>query len=163
MTVRIVGATLRDLSYVAANLRPDDYAEVNAQFDAWSPALIAALALRDHAYIAMLDANPEAAFGAGRAGTHSGHWIAWSYGTARMRRCVPLVTAFVREVIVPAIYEAGGQRVEARALASNTMARRWLKRLGAVEDCTLKSYGRNGEDFLLFSWARADHMNTTGR
>ncbi|TJW66271.1 MAG: hypothetical protein E5V92_36260, partial [Mesorhizobium sp.] len=73
--------------YIAANLRPEDRAEIDCQLDHWSPALLALTALQGFAYVAELDGNPEAGFGA--AEQRNGLWIAWSWGTRRMRRCVP--------------------------------------------------------------------------
>ncbi|MBN9270442.1 MAG: hypothetical protein J0J15_09370, partial [Mesorhizobium sp.] len=64
MPVRIVPATLRDLSYIAANLRPEDRDEIDCQCDGWTPALLALTALQGLAYVAELDGNPEAGFGA---------------------------------------------------------------------------------------------------
>ncbi|RWB24667.1 hypothetical protein [Mesorhizobium sp.] len=152
MTLRIIPATLRDLSYIAANLRPEDWAEIDCQFDEWSPALLALTALQGFAYVAELDGNPEAGFGA--AEQRGGLWIAWSWGTRRMRRCVPGITEFVHAVLGPKVAARGAWRVEARALAANELALRWLGRLGATERCRLPGYGRNGEDFLLYDWTR---------
>ena len=84
MTLRIIPATLRDLSYIAANLRPQDRAEIDCQLDHWSPALLAFTALQGFAYVAELDGNPEAGFGA--AEQRSGLWIAWSWGTRALAR-----------------------------------------------------------------------------
>lgn len=162
MTVRIVGGTLRDLSYIAANLRPEDHAEIDCQFNEWSPTVLAAQALQaGPAYVAELNGNPEAAFGAGEV--RSGLWIAWSWGTKRMKRCVPLVTQFFWEVLGPDIASRGAWRVEARALAANDMALRWLRRLGATERCRLPGYGKNGEDFILFDWTRETWGNGASR
>ncbi|MER8708003.1 hypothetical protein NKH49_20940 [Mesorhizobium sp. M1088] len=155
MTLRIIPATLRDLSYIAANLRPEDRAEIDCQFDHWSPALLALTALQGFAYVAELDGNPEAGFGA--AEQRSGLWIAWSWGTRRMRRCVPGITEFFHAVLGPEVAARGAWRVEARALAANDLALRWLGRLGATQRCRLPGYGRNGEDFLLYDWTRASH------
>ncbi|RWM83207.1 MAG: hypothetical protein EOR84_33950 [Mesorhizobium sp.] len=152
MTVRIIPATLRDLSYIAANLRPEDRTEIDCQFDEWSPALLALTALQGFAYVAELNGNPEAGFGA--AEQRGGLWIAWSWGTRRMRRCVPGITAFFRAVLGPEVAARGAFRVEARALATNELALRWLGRLGATQRCRLPGYGRNGEDFLLYDWTR---------
>lgn len=80
MTVRIIPATLRDLSYIAANLRPEDRAEIDCQLDHWSPALLALTALQGFAYVAELGGNPEAGFGA--AEQRGGLWIAWELGHA---------------------------------------------------------------------------------
>lgn len=157
MTVRIVGATIRDLSYIAANLRPEDYAEVDCQLDLWSPATLALTALQGMAYVCEVDGNPEAAFGAGEV--RSGLWVAWSWGTKRMRRCVPRITQFFYEVLGPDVASRGAHRVEARAMAGNDLAVRWLNRLGATERCTLPGYGKNGEDFILFDWTRETWAN----
>ncbi|RWP94179.1 hypothetical protein [Mesorhizobium sp.] len=153
MTVRIIPATLRDLSYIAANLRPGDRTEIDCQFDEWSPALLALTALQGFAYVAELNGNPEAGFGA--AEQRGGLWIAWSWGTRRMKRCVPGITAFFHAVLGPQVAAQGAWRVEARALATNELALRWLARLGATQRCRLPGYGRNGEDFLLYDWTRS--------
>ncbi|TIM83607.1 MAG: hypothetical protein E5X41_31375 [Mesorhizobium sp.] len=152
MTLRIIPATLRDLSYIAANLRPEDRAEIDCQFDEWSPVLLALTALQGFAYVAELDGNPAAGFGA--AEQRGGLWIAWSWGTHRMKRCVPGITEFFHAVLGPQVAARGAWRVEARALAANELALRWLIRLGATQRCRLPGYGRNGEDFLLYDWTR---------
>lgn len=152
MTTRIVPATLRDLSYIAANLRPEDRAEIDCQCDGWTPALLALTALQGLAYVAELDGNPEAGFGA--AEQRSGLWTAWSWGTRRMRRCVPDITRFFHGVLGRQVAARGAFRVEARPLAGNELALRWLTKLGATQRCRLPAYGRNGEDFFLYDWTR---------
>ncbi|TRC72757.1 hypothetical protein FJV83_10080 [Mesorhizobium sp. WSM4307] len=152
MPIRIIPATLRDLSYIAANLRPEDRAEIDCQLDDWSPALLALTALQGFAYVAELDGNPEVGFGA--AEQRGGLWIAWSWGTRRMKRCVPGITEFFHAVLGPEVAARGAWRVEARALAANHLALRWLGRLGATQRCLLPGYGRNGEDFFLYDWTR---------
>ncbi|TIL64800.1 hypothetical protein [Mesorhizobium sp.] len=159
MTVRIVSATLRDLSYIAANLRLEDRTEIDCQFDEWSPALLALTALQGFAYVAELNGNPEAGFGA--AEQRGGLWIAWSWGTRRMKRCVPGMTEFFRAVLGPQVAAHGAWRVEARALASNELALRWLGRLGATQRCRLPGYGKNGEDFLLYDWTRTSDFGSS--
>lgn len=152
MPARIVGGTIRDLSYIAANLRPEDRAEIDCQIADWTPSLVALAALQGFAYVVELDGNPEAAFGATEH--REGLWIAWSWGTRRMWRCVPRITEFFFTVLGPDVLARGAWRVEARALADNALAHRFLHRLGATERCPLPSYGRNGEDFILFDWTR---------
>lgn len=152
MKTRVIGGTLRDLSYIAANLRPDDRAEIDCQADIWTPAQLALAALQGHAYVVTLDGNPEAAFGATEQ--RMGLWIAWSWGGKRMHRCVPSITRFFYEVLGPDVSAQGAHRVEARAMAGNDLAIRWLTRLGAQQRCELPGYGKNGEPFLLFDWTR---------
>jgi hypothetical protein len=152
VSARVIGGNLRDLSYVATNLRPEDYAEVDCQLDNWSPEALALSAMQGLAYVVEWKGNPEAAFGA--AEVRSGLWIAWSWGTRRMWRCVSLITEFYFTSLGPEISARGAWRVEARPLAGNDMAVRWLQRMGATERCLLPGYGKNGEDFLLFDWTR---------
>lgn len=155
MSVHIVAATLRDLSYVASRLRPEDEREAACQFEQFSPALLATVSLKDHAYVVEVDGNPEAAFGACST-AHRGLWVAWSWGSVRMWRAVPLITQFVRAVMIPDIIAQGCWRCEARAMAENTGAHRWLKRMGATERADLPGWGKNGEEFTLFDWTRKD-------
>ncbi|TIL79475.1 MAG: hypothetical protein E5Y81_09265, partial [Mesorhizobium sp.] len=98
--------------------------EIDCQFDEWSPALLALTALQGFAYVAELNGNPEAGFGA--AEQRGGLWIAWSWGTRRMKRCMPGITEFFHAVLGPQVAAHGAWRVEARALASNELALRWL-------------------------------------
>lgn len=157
MTVRVKGGSLRDLSYIASNLRPEDKAEIDCQIPGWSPASLALGAMQGFAYVVELDGNPEAAFGA--IEERQGLWHVWSWGTRRMRRCVPLITRFIFDSIGPDVRAAGAWRVEARPLASNELAVRWLKRIGATQRCILPRYGTSGEDFLLFDWTRESWDN----
>jgi hypothetical protein len=152
LKARIVGATLRDLTYIASNMRPEDRQEVECQIEQWDTAMIALAAMQGFAYVVELGGNPEAAFGA--CEQRQGLWVAWSWGTKRMPRCVPAITRFFHAVLGDQVSRSGAWRVEARPIAGNELAVRWLKRLGATERCLLPAYGKNGEDFLLFDWTR---------
>ncbi len=153
---RVVVANLRDLSYVAAHMRASDRAEIECQIDEWNAATIAAMSLRDLAYVVELNGNPEAAFGCGQV--RRGYWIAWSWGTDRLAKCLPTMLRFITEQLQPAVFDAGAQRVEARALASHKRARRFLERIGGHLRCDLPAYGKNGEDFVLYDWTRDSYV-----
>lgn len=165
MKARIIGATLRDLTYIASNMRPDDRREVECQLERWDVDMIALSALQGPAYVVELDGNPEAAFGA--AQQRAGLWQAWSWGSRRMHRCVPAITKFFYAVLGPHVAAQGAWRVEARPIADNELACRWLARMGAQERCLLPGYGKNGEDFKLFDWTRETwanvHLRQTSR
>jgi RimJ/RimL family protein N-acetyltransferase len=161
MFTSVVDATLRDLSYVAAHMRAADRAEVEAQIDQWSAVHVAALSLRDFAYVVELNGNPEAAFGCGQV--RKGYWIAWSWGTDRLTKCLPIMIPFIREQLQPAVYEAGAHRVEARALASHRQARRVLERIGGTFRCELPAYGKDGEAFVLYDWTRETYVPVHAR
>jgi hypothetical protein len=153
LKAKIVAGNFRDLSYIAANLRPEDYAEIDCQFDEWSPVMLAYASMQGLSWVVTLDGNPEAAFGAQEH--RQGFWIIWSWGTKRMARCVPTITRFAHGHLIPLIRSSGGWRAEARPLAANELACRWLERLGARRQGLLESYGKNGEDFILYEWVRS--------
>lgn len=152
MKSRVIGGTLRDLTYILANLRQQDRIELDCQFNTWTPAEVALISMQGFAYVVELDGNPEAAFGA--CEVRSGLWTAWSWGSKRMHRCVPRMTRFFYDVLGPDVAAQGAWRVEARPLAGNHLAERWLQRLGANRRCDLPGYGKNGEDFALWDWTR---------
>jgi hypothetical protein len=114
------------------------------------------LSLRDFAFVVELDGNPEAAFGCGQL--RRGYWVAWSWGTDRLAKCLPTMIRFITERLQPAVYEAGALRVEARALASHRQARRFLERIGGQFCCELPAYGKNGETFVLYQWTRETYV-----
>jgi hypothetical protein len=149
-------ANLRDLSYVAAHMRASDRQEIECQLDEWSAAHVAGMSLRDFAFVVELNGNPEAAFGAGQV--RKGYWIAWSWGTDRIMRCLPTMIRFITEQLQPTVYEAGALRVEARALKSHTQACAFLRRIGGHLRCELPAYGKGGEDFILFDWTRETYV-----
>ena len=142
-------------------MRASDRAEVECQIDEWNAGHIAALSLRDFAYVVELAGNPEAAFGCGQV--RRGYWIAWSWGTDRLIRCIPAMVAFITDHLQPAVYEAGALRVEARALKSHGQAVRFLERIGGTFRCELPGYGKNGETFLLFDWVRETYVPVSKR
>jgi hypothetical protein len=154
MPARIVGGCLRDLSYLASRLRPDDHAEVSCQIPGWTPAGLAHSALLGLAYTVLLDGNPEAAFGAREQ--RAGLWVIWAWGSHRMWRCVPAIKRFCLEVLMPDVLNAGALRGEARALASHKSAHTLLRHLGATRRCELPRYGTGGETFILWDWTIDD-------
>jgi len=137
-------------------MRAADRAEVECQIDEWSAVNIAAMSLRDFAFVVELNGNPEAAFGAGQV--RKGYWLAWSWGTDRLIKCLPAMVRYITEELQPAVYAAGALRVEARALKSHTQAQRFLQRIGGHLRCELPAYGKGGETFLLYDWTRADYV-----
>lgn len=159
MRVDIIPATFRDLTYIASRMRAEDREEAEAQLGPVHYMDIAAMHLGPHAFVATLSGNPEAAFGV----TPYGHLgIAWSWGSKRIGRCAPTIARDVRERLIPLLIGQGARRVEARALATHTSARTWLKRMGATERCVLPAYGRGGEDFVLYDWVNRDVLLQAG-
>ncbi len=149
--VEIVPATLRDVSFIAANMCPEDRREIYCQLPAGIDApAVAQLHMLGDAWCAMVGGQPAEAFGA-TAATVSVLNL-WAFGTHSRRRAIPEVTRFLR-ALVPQWIERGITRCEARAICGHDLAHRWLRGLGGQE-IALPAWGKGGEDFTLFWWTR---------
>lgn len=154
MRVEIVPGTLRDLSFIATNLRPQDQREIYCQLpEGITPAEIAVLSMMGRTWVAVLDGQPIAAFGI--VPIAASVLSLWCWGTPRMTRAVPAITRYVRDELAPEWARLGVTRVEARSIAGHDAAHRWLRGQG-FSSVPCPSYGRGCEDFLLFAITRRD-------
>ncbi len=146
-------ATIRDYTYLAANMRPADWREISCQLPPEAkPVDVALMSLQAReAWTATVRGQPAAAFGISDATPARNVVSLWAWGTRLLPRAAPEVTRFVR-ARVPVWIEQGINRVEVRSIVGHDLAHRWLGNLGATQDCVLKGFGRNEEDFLLWSW-----------
>lgn len=159
--IEIVPATLRDMSYIASNMNAADWLECEAQMpEGIGRAEIAFLSLQSSqalSWVAIYKGQPVACFGAAQAPLRYWQWSAWMFGTDDSPKAVPAITRHIRHVMIPALLEAGANRVEAISHVSHETAHRWLETLGAQRRCELRGYGRNNETYILFEWVR-DHV-----
>jgi hypothetical protein len=96
-------------------------------------------------------AGPVAAYGA--MPMWPGVWSMYLFATDDFQRVAWDVTRHIIRVMMPSLAIAKAHRAEARSAASHTEAHVWLERLGAKREATLKNYGRNREDFIVFAWS----------
>lgn len=153
MHVRLEPANIRDLSFICANMRAEDWREIECQWpEGASRNEIAAAALSSpEAWVASWKGQPVAAFG-----VQPLNWSAlsiWAFGARAMWRAVPELTRFILGECVPRWIASGVTRVEARSIVGHDAAHRWMRGMGASEVAS-PCWGRNGEDFMLFSWTR---------
>jgi hypothetical protein len=153
--VTIAPANLRDMTYIGANLRPDDAREILCQVPAGTTGAQAAAAIFQSvpggwAWTASLDGNPACAFGF--QPFTSPVWIGWAFGTRRMIRTIPAITrhCLLQE---PRLLDLGVKRVEVRTLADHDISHQWLTRLGCRFAADLPDHGRNRELFQLWAWS----------
>jgi RimJ/RimL family protein N-acetyltransferase len=143
-------ATLRDMTYIAANMREADRREISVQFPTWSPTWLGALAMSaTWKWTASVGDVPVAALGF----THlnSVTVMGWSFGTKRYVRAVPEMLRFVPTALQS--LESGGiRRIEVRSDVRHVQATRLIERMGGRIVAKLPQYGVNGEDFWL--WER---------
>ncbi len=156
----ITKASVRDISYLGAHLRPEDVNELLCQLPEGTTPQQAALLCADAstpdlAFVARLrDGTPAAAFGF--APTHNpALWAAWGFGTKNAWRTVPEITAYAWVKLFPYFMNKYlPRRLEARSLATHTKSHIWLTSTGFEEICNLPDFGRDGETFKLFAITR---------
>lgn len=154
MAIEILEPTLRDLTYIGANLRPEDYRETMCQLP---EGMLGSSALAGvyqgmtpgWNWVASLNGQPIAAFGFQPVTTPV--WQAWALGTRRMTRAIPAITRWCLDQ-EQRLIDAGVRRVEARTIEGHDQAHRWLERLGCARVCELPDHGRDGELFYLYAW-----------
>lgn len=151
-------ACVRDVSYIAANMRDHDWAEISCQIPDSYNKHHAALMMFEHSpedcrYVCYdMDASPTVAFG-WTPTINPTLWSAWAFGTKGMKRMIPEVTDFILRRQLPHMMKTyRPKRLEVRAMKDHDVACRWLRYMGATEECVLPRFGANGEDFVLFSW-----------
>jgi len=154
--IAVVPATLRDIAFVTANLRPEDRREIRSSADLASTveaAVIAYETSKNWCWTAMRAGQPIAAFGVAETSPLTPHIrTAWAFGTRHFRRAVPAVGRFACEHWPDRLKAAGVRRLEARSLAGHDIAHRWLCGLGARLEGEMAQYGTGGETFLLWAW-----------
>jgi hypothetical protein len=142
-------STLRDATYITANLRPSDLEEVASQYAHFDPeALGWAMHVAEYSYVASYKGTPAVLFGASAYGSTTAS--VWAVGTHRTRRVIPEVTRFCLGPLRQQLRHDGFRWAEARSIATHVDAHRWLEGMGAVAVATLTGYGVQGEDFILF-------------
>lgn len=139
---------------VARNMREWDRLEIFATRPDDEPLAIADAVAEAGpiSWVAGRDEAPIAAFGC--APMWHGVWSLWLFATDEFGRIgIPMTKLIVRS-IVPMMFEAGAHRLEARSMEGHTDAQRWLQVIGAEREATLRGYGRDGQDFHVYTWAR---------
>jgi hypothetical protein len=154
MAIDFVEPTLRDVTYIGANLRPEDHREVMCQVPAGAFGSTALAAMSDGmlsgwSWVVRVDNQPVAVFGFHPLTVPV--WQAFALGTRRMTRAIPAITrwCWAQE---QRLLDAGVRRLEARTIEGHDTAHRWLERLGCSRVCELPDHGRDGELFYLYAW-----------
>lgn len=141
-------ATVRDLSFIAANMREGDRREIGCQFPYWSPEWLAATCYcSEHKWVASWDGLPVAAFG-------FAHLTAvvvqgWSWGSVHYPKAVRGMFRFIPQAEAE-LRDAGVKRIEVRALKGYADAARLIARMGGRARATLRNHGTDGETFILW-------------
>lgn len=160
--IEIRPATLRDVSYVTANLAPADRLEVMCQVPDGTKTyeLAHALLYSGDVFCAHIDDRPVAAFGTSPITIAC--YSVWMLGTKHVKRAVPAITRMLMGEHALDLLGRGVQSLEARSIENHREAHRWMVRCGAVRAYPSYPFGKNGEMFYTFRWTRASFADITG-
>lgn len=145
----------RPLLHIVENMRDSDRREIFATRWTEDAAALASdtLAVPGPKWIAGKD-GPIAAIGA--APRWPGVWSVWMFATPRFPEIGGTLTRFVRRRIIPMLVDAGAHRAECYSIEGHDEAHRWLEFLGAKRSEPIPNFGKGGETFYCYSWARED-------
>jgi hypothetical protein len=76
------------------------------------------------------------------------------FATDRFGEIAIATHRFAKEVFFPVLKDVGYIRLECRSMASHTVAHRWLESLGGRQEAVVSSYGKDGQDFILYCWTK---------
>lgn len=142
---------MRDITFVAANMRPVDDEEIMSQMpDSMTRTQVGAALLQGDAYVAFVRGRPTLAFGVAPMNVVA--LSVWAFGTEGMWRAVPAVTRFLQRDVIPRYIDDGYRIMEARGLATNNLARNWMLGTGATIAGDAFEFGKGGKKFLLYRW-----------
>lgn len=144
-------ATLRDMTWIAANMRDQDRREIRAVIDESDTVIGAMLygSSQGLAWCAWIDDTPVCAFGVTRL--FHGLGSAWAYLSPQGVRTIPAVTRFAMKTVRPLLIAEGFRRIEVRTAIDHDISHRWLERLGFTKEGIAVDYGRDGLDFATYA------------
>jgi hypothetical protein len=143
-------ARLRTVSYIGANLRPEDRRELEtvAPDHTAEAELLRAVTASEEVWVASVGTEPIAVFGIGRAG------VIWMVGTAGISKA-PIQVFRTAQGFVRCWLRQYGHLHNA-ADCRNTLHLRWLKLLGFTFDDVIQI---NGQPFQRFHMTREEGPN----
>jgi hypothetical protein len=147
------------------NMRQADALEIFGLRGHDDPALLAKevvlAATYGKAAIATHDGIPAALIGV--SPLWPGVWSAWSFGTDQWASCAIELTRYAVRVLRPYLLDRGAHRLQCESRIDHSDAHRWLSALGARPEGVLRGYGRDGADYVMFSWRRDDVFRQDSR
>lgn len=153
----IANATWQDALHVALNMREEDRAEVMATSWSEDPFDFAVECIRSPGIkLAVRDENGVAVCIGGVALNQPGIGQAWLVGTPDIGRLGIEVAHAARKIFKTMMDEGGIHRIQAHSAAFHSWAHQWLSLVGLKEESRLPKYGKNGEEFIVFSVLKGD-------
>lgn len=148
------------VEYIALNMRECDRAEL---FGLWphDAALTFAseathlLRNKGRARIAYVDGMPAALFGFQES--RPGVWEVWMFGTDDFDKAIFPLMRWCRKEANDILTNCRGHRLQAQSRASHTEAHKLIRAMGGIEETTLRRYGKDGSDYIMFVWLNGEN------
>lgn len=150
----------KDVIHVAENMRERDYEEISCLTFAEGRKELAQ-------YLANLYSQHQNVYAVGTAKegpiailayipVRPGVWSLGMFATDSFQKIGRFLTKTIIRDIIPSLDRANAHRVEAQSIEGYKEIHRWLQFLGLQKEGEMPGYGRNGENFITFSYVRAD-------
>jgi hypothetical protein len=150
--MQLITPNYGNMLWITSRMRKMDREEIYATRWSDDPKSLAADALTftEMTWIAADDNEPVAAGGA--MPLHPGVWSMWMFATDKWMNVALGATRHAKRVLIPNLRNTGAHRLECKSNASHLVAHKWLEMLGAKKESEVKEYGRQRENFFLYSW-----------
>lgn len=152
MTVFVRDLVFEDVLHVVKNMREQDAREIYGLRWNNEPGEVAleVMSAGKFGWTFGVDDTPIACVGAFTK--WPGVLSVWMFSTDDFDKVAISLTKFIKRVMMPAGIQQNIHRHECQSLATHTTAHRWLESMGFEKESVLKSYGRNGEDYINMVW-----------
>lgn len=151
---------LYDIEFICLNMREQDKAEIfgllqhdNAMRLAYEVTHYARNSGRGK--VAWYDGKPAALFAFVEIRT--GVWEIWMFGTDAFKSVALDLMRWCRKEANEILTHSKGHRLQAMSRAGYDEAHKLIRAMGGVEECRHKRYGKDGADYICFTWLNGEN------
>ena len=154
----LCGADRRDVFHVAMEMRERDYEEISCLTFAQNREELAnyladSYAAHQNVYACGTSKDGPIAIIA-YIPVRPGVWSLGLFATDKFQKVGRFLTKAIIRDIIPALDRGNAHRVEAQSIEGYDQVHRWLEFIGLKKESDLPGFGRNGENFVNFTYVR---------
>jgi len=150
-------AKVEEIYHVAMEMRQRDYEEilcVTWAEDREELAEYMMFALKEHENVYAFGIGEEPVGIVSYIPLRPGVWHLGLFATDKFQKVGSFLTRCVIRDIIPALDRGKAHRVEAQSIVGYDEVHRWLEFIGLKKESDLPGFGRNGENFVNFTYVR---------
>ena len=142
-----------EIRYVCENMRKNSSEELFGANDGTPKTYAKWLISTDgFKWVAYHASKPCALIGA--IPERKGVWGLFGLGTDDWQKVWRKVTIIAKRDMMQMVLDAGAHRAHCMSPATHIETHKWLRFLGASHEAEMPAYGKQGEDYILFSWLK---------